>query len=67
MNILSDLYIALSALDIPIETGVFKDEVTSPGGSTIAGVEALEKGAFRGSTMEAVKKAYLRNIELGKK
>ena len=26
MNILSDLYIALSALDIPIETGVFKDE-----------------------------------------
>ena len=26
MNILSDLYAALSALDIPIETGVFKDE-----------------------------------------
>ena len=26
MNILSDLYTALSALDIPIETGVFKDE-----------------------------------------
>lgn len=26
MNILSDLYTTLSALDIPIETGVFKDE-----------------------------------------
>ena len=26
MNILTDLYTALSALDIPIETGVFKDE-----------------------------------------
>ena len=26
MNILSDLYTALSTLDIPIETGVFKDE-----------------------------------------
>ena len=26
MNILSDLYTALSSLDIPIETGVFKDE-----------------------------------------
>lgn len=25
MNILSDLYTALSTLDIPIETGVFKD------------------------------------------
>ena len=26
MNILTDLYTALSTLDIPIETGVFKDE-----------------------------------------
>lgn len=26
MNILTNLYTALSALDIPIETGVFKDE-----------------------------------------
>ena len=55
------------ALETGMHPGQIKDGVCSPGGSTIAGVEALEKGAFRGSTMEAVKNAYLRNKELGKK
>ena len=31
-----------------------KDEVCSPGGSTIAGVQELERGAFDGTTMSAV-------------
>lgn len=34
--------------------GVLKDMVCSPGGTTIEAVEALEKGGFRASVMEAV-------------
>ncbi len=43
-----------------------KDEVCSPGGSTIAGVSALEKGKFRATCIQAVEKAYKRTLELGK-
>jgi pyrroline-5-carboxylate reductase len=34
--------------------GVLKDEITSPGGTTIKGVSALEKNNFRGAIIEAV-------------
>ena len=44
-----------------------KDEVCSPGGSTIVGVHALENGGFRAATMDAVTAACLRTKELGKK
>ena len=37
-----------------------------PGGSTIAGVKALEEQGFRGAVMDAVAAAYRRNQELGK-
>lgn len=35
--------------------GALKDEVCSPGGSTIKGMEVLEKAAFRGTVIDAVR------------
>jgi pyrroline-5-carboxylate reductase len=45
--------------------GELKDMVASPGGTTIAGIAALERGAFRGTVMEAVEAAWKRSVELG--
>ncbi|HEX9880734.1 MAG TPA: pyrroline-5-carboxylate reductase [Candidatus Binatia bacterium] len=43
-----------------------RDEITSPGGTTIAGLYALEKGCLRGIVMEAVARATDRSKALGK-
>lgn len=43
-----------------------KDEVCSPGGSTICGVEALEENKMRYAAMQAVIAAYEKNKKLGK-
>jgi pyrroline-5-carboxylate reductase len=45
--------------------GELKDMVTSPGGTTIAGIAELERGAFRGTVMSAVAAATKRAKELG--
>jgi pyrroline-5-carboxylate reductase len=54
------------ALDAGKHPGELKDNVTSPGGTTIAGVHALETGSFRGTVMNAVEAATNRCRELGK-
>ena len=45
--------------------GALKDAVTSPGGTTIAGLHELERGGLRGILMDAVEAATERAQELG--
>lgn len=46
--------------------GVLKDSVTSPSGTTIEGVAALEKCGFRNAIIEAVTAACKKSTELGR-
>lgn len=75
MGLKRDVALALAAQTVRgaaqmvVETGehpaVLKDRVASPGGTTIAGLEALEAGRLRGTLMAAVEAATNRSIELG--
>jgi pyrroline-5-carboxylate reductase len=60
----------LGAAKMVVETGlhpgVLKDQVTSPGGTTIAGLHALERAGVRAGLMDAVEAATLRSAELGR-
>ncbi len=49
-----------------LHPALLKDQVTSPGGTTIAGIHALESRGFRGVVMDAVTAAAARSKELGK-
>jgi len=58
---------AKMVLDSTEHPGRLKDNVCSPGGCTIAGVRALEKGCFRGTIMDAIEAGKVRMEEVGKK
>lgn len=53
-------------LETRMNPGQLKCMVTSPGGTTIAGIHELEKGGIRASLMNAVESATKRSVELGK-
>jgi pyrroline-5-carboxylate reductase len=60
----------LGAAKLLAETGMhpgaLKDMVSSPGGTTIAGIAALEEGGVRTTFIRAVERATLRSRELGR-
>ncbi|MEB3277520.1 MAG: pyrroline-5-carboxylate reductase [Lyngbya sp.] len=64
------LQTVLGTAELLQQTGMhpaeLKDRVTSPGGTTIAGVGKLEQAAFRSALIEAVKAACERSKELGR-
>jgi pyrroline-5-carboxylate reductase len=59
----------IGAAEMVLQTGqhpgALKDAVCSPGGSTIAGLKALESHGFRGAVMDCISSAYKRSRELG--
>ncbi len=57
---------AKMVLETKEHPGKLRDMVTSPGGTTIEGLHALEKGKLRAVLMNAVEAATARSKELGK-
>ncbi len=57
---------AKMVLETKEHPGKLRDMVTSPGGTTIEGLHALEKGKLRATLMNAVEAATARSKELGK-
>jgi pyrroline-5-carboxylate reductase len=56
---------AKMVLETGLHPGALKDQVTSPGGTTIEGLHELEKGKLRGTVMSAVRAATEKSKKLG--
>ena len=60
----------LGSARMVLETGIhpdqLKDNVCSPGGSTIVGVTALEQNNFRYAAAQAIIQSTMKNLDLGK-
>ena len=61
----------LGAAELVLKSGLhpltLTDQVTSPGGTTLAGLAVLKEREVRSAVMEAVRAATDRSIELGQK
>ncbi|MCA9183025.1 MAG: pyrroline-5-carboxylate reductase, partial [Planctomycetales bacterium] len=55
---------AQMVLETGLHPGQLKDQVTSPGGTTIAALATLEAAAVRGALIHAVQRAAARSAEL---
>ena len=62
-TVLGSVKLAMSSKESPAQ---LRDMVTSPGGTTIAGLEKLEAAGFNNIIMKAIKAATERSKELGK-
>jgi pyrroline-5-carboxylate reductase len=56
---------ARMVLETGLHPGALKDQVTSPGGTTIEGIHELEKGGLRGALINAVRAAAEKSRKLG--
>ena len=56
---------AKMVLETGLHPGTLKDQVTSPGGTTIEGLHELEKGKLRATVMSAVRSATEKSRKLG--
>jgi pyrroline-5-carboxylate reductase len=65
------LQTVLGSVKLMQETGkhpaVLRAMVTSPGGTTIAGLHVMERAGFKGIIMDTIEAATNRSAELGKK